>query len=160
VLWQDLGKAGLDAITLGDPTPMTQPATTIQGSGPLMQFSARVGRSNACVRVQKGRLEWATVGRQWLIQMAPMTSITAVTANPGPLKTNLVITTAVGTAEFLVDQEIAERARDLLTRLIEASTSPLDGANEADLINLKWKLDTQVVDPANFEEGPRRLLGY
>ena len=86
-----------------------------QGSGPLMQFSARVGKSRACVRIRSNRIEWSLVGRQWAIQMAPMASITDVTSERGHSKSKLVVTTTVGTVEFRIEPKTAAQARTLLT---------------------------------------------
>ena len=150
---------------------MTLVAPTIQSSGPLMQFSARVGRSSACVRVRTSRLEWSLVGRQWVIQMAPMTSITAVTLKPGRLKSSLIISMAVGTADFSVEPGTAEQARTLLMRLIVAAArcSPIavdgpqavsHGAGADDMINLTWMNDARTVDPLDLDAEPARLLGF
>mgnify|MGYP001210818270 CR=1 FL=1 len=149
---------------------MTLAAPTIHSPGPLMQFPARIGRSNACVRVQKSRLEWSQVGRQWAIQMAPMTTITAVTLEPGPLKSSLIISMTVGTADFSVESGTAEQARTLLMQLIAvaAERSPVavsvppaascsDSAD--DMINLTWMNDARTVDPLDLEAEPARLLG-
>jgi hypothetical protein len=92
--------------------------------------------------------------------MAPMRSITAVTAEPGPLKTSLVITTAVGIADFLVDPQTAEKARTLLLRLIAEAAAPVDSTSDDELINLTWNFDARVVDPADLDDEPRRLLGF
>lgn len=101
--------------------------------------------------------------------MAPLTSITAVTAEPRHSKSSLLVTTAVGSADFHMDPVTAEQAQTLLTRLIsEANAQPEvassvtprgSGAGIDDLINLRWKFDAAVVDPADFDEEPRRLLG-
>ena len=150
---------------------MTLVAPTIQSSGPLMQFSARVGRSRACVRVQPSRLEWSQVGRQWVIQMAPMTSITAVTLKPGPLKSSLIISMAAGTADFSVDPGTAEQARTLLMGLIDAAMEcspitasvPSDASHAAssdEMINLTWMNDARTVDPLDLDAEPARLLGF
>jgi hypothetical protein len=139
---------------------MTLAAPSIQPPGPLMQFSARVGSSRACVRIQSSRLEWSLIGRQWIIQMAPMTSITAVQVEPLRVRSRLILKTTVGMADFRVDSETADKARDLLMRLIKNSSATADASADDELINLKWKLDPHVVDPSDFEEAPRRLLGF
>ena len=75
----------------------TQLARTIQRSGPLMQFSARVDGCSAYVRIQPRRLEWSLVGREWVIQMAPIASVTAITSEAGSLRSSLIVVTNVGT---------------------------------------------------------------
>jgi len=153
----------LPAAEDGDLTRMTLEAPTIQGTGPLMQFSARVGESNACVRIKSSRLEWSLIGRQWVIQMVPMASISAVSAESGPSKSNLFVTTTLGVADFCVEPQTAEQARVLLTQLV-ADTQPLlqlaagetpaaDKSDETDgLINLKWVVDASVADSLDLYE--------
>jgi hypothetical protein len=150
---------------------MTLVHPTTQSSGPLMQFSARVGRSRACVRVQTSRLEWSLVGRQWVIQMAPMTSITAVRLEPGRLKSNLIISMTVGTADFTVEPGTAEQARTLLMQLIDTQaersqiavggpSAVSHGGSGDDMINLTWMNDARTVDPLDLDAEPARLLGF
>jgi hypothetical protein len=138
---------------------MTLVAPPIQDSRPLMQFSARVGSSRACVRVQKSRLEWSLIGRQWIIQMAPVTSITAIVVEPMRPRSRLIVTTTVGMADFRVDPETADTAQELLMRLMSADPAVVDAATDDELINLTWRLGTAAVDPADFDTEPRRLLG-
>ena len=170
------GLARLGQVVFGTgrdrgPLGMTLAAPTIHSPGPLMQFPARIGRSNACVRVQKSRLEWSQVGRQWAIQMAPMTTITAVTLEPGPLKSSLIISMTVGTADFSVESGTAEQARTLLMQLIAAAAerSPVAASvppaascsgSADDMINLTWMNDARTVDPLDLEAEPARLLGF
>ena len=133
-----------------------------------MQFSARVGSSSACVRIKPSRLEWSLVGRQWVIQMAPMASISAVSTETGLSKSNLFVTTSLGVADFCVEPQTAEQARTLLTRLVTetqqvlqaaASASPGDdqGCSAEDLINLKWVVDPSTDISLEYLEEPVRL---
>ena len=149
---------------------MTLHAPTIQGPGLLMQFSARVGGSSACVRIKSGRLEWSLVGRQWVIQMVPLASISAVSSETGLSKSNLFVTTTLGVADFCVEPETAEQARALLTHLIaDAQAQPAVAANAShiddvdlaadDLINLKWMVDTNS-DDLHFLGEPVRAYGF
>ena len=68
-----------------------------------MQFSARVGSSSACVRIKASRLEWSLVGREWVIQMAPMASISTLSSEAGLSTSNLFVTSTLGVADFCVD---------------------------------------------------------
>jgi hypothetical protein len=148
---------------------MTLHALATQGHGPLMQFSARVGGSSSCVRIKSSRLEWSQVGRQWVIQMAPMASISAVSCEAGLSKSNLFVTTTLGVADFCVDPETAEQARNLLTRLIADAQARPDVAagtstagdhddSVAELINLMWLVD--ITDDLVFAEEPVRAFGF
>ena len=125
----------------------TEIVPTSNRSNPLMQFGGRVGESNACVRIQRRRLEWSMVGSQWVIQMAPMSSITAVTTGTGAASSSLFVTTTVGTVEFMLQPEIAEDAVELLGRLIVEAAGDSTGVNQGspagDLINLRWTFDDQ-----------------
>lgn len=122
------------------------------------------------MRVQKSRLEWSLVGRQWLIQMAPMTSITTVISEPGRVKSRLIVTTTVGTVEFRVKPGIEDGARALLSRLVsEAGQSQIgasamlpvnQGTTADELINLKWMFDAGAADSFEFKEVPARLMGF
>jgi hypothetical protein len=138
-----------------------------------MQFWGRVGDDSAYIRIQRRRLEWSLVGRQWVIEMAPITSITSilsVTAEPGNDISTLVVTTAVGSVEFLLRPETAEEAASLLVRLVAEAgeqsvasmASPVvDGGAQVDeLINLRWMFDAAVVDEFDCDEEPARLLGF
>ncbi len=149
---------------------MTLQEPTLHGSGPLMQFSARVGRSSACVRIKSSRLEWSLVGRQWVIQMAPLASISAVSTETGLSRSNLFVTTTLGVADFCVDPDTAEQARTLLTQLIAAAQAQPDAAASAttagphddctdELINLKWLVETTFEDLV-FPEEPVRAFGF
>jgi hypothetical protein len=130
-----------------------------------MQFSARVDSASACVRVQPSRLEWSLVGRQWVIQMAPMASISAVAVETGPIKSNLIVTTQVGSAEFQGEQATAEKALTLLSRLVAEAGEPRADMDAADdeagesLINLKWMFDSNA-ESFDLDEEPARLLGF
>jgi hypothetical protein len=133
-----------------------------------MQFAARVNGASACVRVQARRLEWSLIGRQWVIQMAPMSSITAIAIEPGLLKSTLVVRTNVGTAEFRVRPEVAHSALSLLASLMSEGSDAVEEAKHAgrapatsvdELINLKWMFDSGVVD-SEVDEVPARLLGF
>ncbi len=135
-----------------------------------MQFSARVGDSSACVRIKASRLEWSLVGRQWVIQMAPMASVSAVCSETGLSKSNLFVTTTLGVADFCVDPNTAEQARALLTVLIAAAQAQPDqavGGSSSDhhhddtdeLINLKWMVDA-TADDLGFPEEPVRAFGF
>ena len=144
-------------------------APTIQRSGPPMQFSARVDGCSAYVRIQPRRLEWSLVGREWVIQMAPIASVTAITSEPGSLKSSLIVVTNVGTVEFRIQSETCELARAVLERLVAeaaaeavASTSDagVDGNAVDELINLKWMFDTDGVDDFSFDETRGRLLAF
>jgi hypothetical protein len=143
---------------------------TMQGSSPLMQFSAGVGDSRACVRIRSSRLEWSLVGRQWVIQMAPIASISAISFEPGLSQSNLFVTTALGVADFCVEPEIAEQARTLLMRLVAMATARPDvvaempsagscGSGVDELINLKWMVDAHDADSLEYFYEPARLLG-
>ncbi len=135
-----------------------------------MQFSARVGGSSACVRVQKSRLEWSLVGRQWIIQMAPMTSITTVTYEPGRVKSSLIVSTIVGAVEFRIEPGIGDEARALILRLVSEADQSQIGASEMlpvnqgttadELINMKWMFDAGAADSFDFKEVPARLMGF
>jgi hypothetical protein len=133
-----------------------------------MQFWGHVGDDSAYVRIQGSRLEWSLVGRQWVIDMAPVTSIIAVTAEPGDDVSSLVVTTVIGSVEFLLPLETAEEAESLLSRLVAqaaqslaATTSPAadGGARVDELINLRWMFDAVAVDERDRDEEPLRLLG-
>jgi hypothetical protein len=135
-----------------------------------MQFPARVGRSSACVRIKLSRLEWSLVGTQWVIQMAPMASISAVSFETGLSKSNLFVTTTLGVADFCVDPEIAEQARTLLMQLMaEAQSHPeaavnsssvdSQGRNIDELINLKWMVDAAASERLDMYEEPTRAFG-
>jgi hypothetical protein len=147
-----------------------QTAPTIERLNPLMQFWGRVGDDSAYVRIQGSRLEWSLVGRQWVIEMAPMTSIIAVSAEPGGDTSSLVITTVVGSVEFILPAETGEEAAALLIRLVAeaaeqslaATASPIvDRDSQVDeLINLRWMFDAAVVDDLDCDEEPARLLGF
>jgi hypothetical protein len=149
---------------------MTHPqsAPTIQGQSPLMQFWGRVGDDSAYVRIRRSRLEWSLVGREWVIQMAPMTSITAVSAESGEGISSLGITTLIGFFEFLIEPETADEARMLLAQLvteaaehsIAATSSPVADGQVDELINLRWMLEAAVVDEIGHGEAPARLLGF
>ena len=122
------------------------------------------------MRVQRSRLEWSLVGRQWIIQMAPMTSIATVMCGPGEVKSSLIVSTTVGTVEFRVEPGIADEARVLLSRLvaeageaaIAASAAPpaSQGTDADELINLKWMFDSDAADSFEFDEAPARLIGF
>ena len=96
---QDLVKACLVAVAGGTSLRVTttQLAPTIQRSDPLMQFPPRVDGCSAYVRVQPRRLEWSLVGREWVIQMAPIASVPATTSEAGSLRSSLIVVTIVGT---------------------------------------------------------------
>jgi hypothetical protein len=150
---------------------MTHPQTapTNERPSPLLQFWGHVGADSAYVRIQGSRLEWSLVGRQWVIEMAPITSIIAVTAEPGDDSSSLVVTTVVGSVEFVLPLETAEEAASLLVRLVaeaaeqslHATVSPVvDGGGQVDqLINLRWMFDAAVVDEFDCDEEPARLVG-
>lgn len=152
---------------------MTHPQTapTIERLSPLMQFWGRVGDDSAYVRIQESRLEWSLVGRQWVIQMAPMTSIIVVAAESGDETSSLVVTTVVGSVEFVLAPGTAEEAASLVTRLtaeaaeqsLEASLVVDAGDHDDELINLRWMFDATVVeefDSGDSDEEPARLLGF
>ena len=134
-----------------------------------MQFSARVDGCSAYVRIQRRRLEWSLVGREWVIQMTPIVSVTAITSEPGSLKSSLIVVTNVGTVEFRIQPEIREPARALLERLVaetaaeavgSTSEAVLDDNTVDELINLKWMFDTNAVDDFSFDETRGRLLAF
>ena len=146
---------------------MTTTQLAIQRSSPLMQFSARVDGCSAYVRIQPRRLEWSLVGREWVIQMAPIASVTAIDSEPGSLKSSLIVATNVGTVEFRIHPDTCEPARALLVRLVaETAAEPVVATSEAvgdgntvdELINLKWMFDTTAVDDFSFDETRGRLL--
>jgi hypothetical protein len=151
---------------------MTHPQTapTIERLSPLMQFWGHVGADSAYIRIQGSRLEWSLVGRQWVIEMAPMTSIIAVTAEPGNDISSLVVTTVVGSVEFLLPLETAEEAASLLVRLVAeaveqsfaaTASSVMEGVGQVDeLINMRWMFDAAAVDELDCDEEPARLLGF
>lgn len=100
-----------------------------------------------------------------------MTSITAVTLKPGPLKSSLIISMTVGTADFSVEPGTAEQARTLLMRLIAAAAgySPIavnvppavsHGGGADEMINLTWMNHARTVDPLDLDVEPARLLGF
>jgi hypothetical protein len=132
----------------------TQPAPTNSRTSPLMQFSARVDGCSAYVRIQPRRLEWSLVGREWVIQMAPIASVTAVVSESGSLKSSLIVSTNVGRVEFRVQPESCELARALLVQLVaEATAEPV-----VELINLKWQFDQDAVDDLDHDHGRAQLL--
>jgi hypothetical protein len=141
---------------------MMMEARTIQGPGPLMQFCARVGDDSAFVRIKSSRIEWSLVGNQWVVQMVPMASLSAVSTESGPSRSNLFVTTNVGVADFRVEPETAEQARLLLTRLMSAAESSAAGQDDEtdQLINLKWMVDPNVIDSLDLYEEPARVLGF
>jgi hypothetical protein len=141
---------------------MTLEALPIQDTGPLMQFSARVGDSSAFVRIKASRLEWSLVGRQWVVQMAPMASIRVVSTDTGVARSNLFVTTTVGFADFCVEPETAEKASALLVRLIaEAKARPtLVTDAPVDLINLKWDVDASSDAGLDFDDVPAHAFGF
>jgi hypothetical protein len=134
------------------------PAPMIQRSTPLMQFSARVDGCSAYVRIQPSRLEWSLVGREWVIVMAPIASVTAVASEPGSLKSTLVVTTSVGTVEFRIQPETCEMARALLVRLVAEVTVAATAEPIAELINLKWTFDQDAVDHLDHDGGRAHLM--
>lgn len=149
---------------------MTHPETapTNEGPSPLMQFWGHVDADSAYIRIQSSRLEWSLVGRQWVIEMAPMTSIIAVDAEPGDDISSMVVTTVIGSVEFLLPRETAEEAASLVNRLVAeaadqslAAASPVvDGCGQVDeLINMRWMFDAAAVDEFDADEAPARLLG-
>ena len=140
---------------------MTLEAPTIQGTGPLMQFSARVGDSSAFVRIKASRLEWSLVGRQWVVQMAPMASIRVVSTDTGQSRSNLFVTTTVGFADFCVEPEIAEKASALLVRLIDEAKALPTSVTDApvDLINLKWTVDASDDAVLDVDDVPAYAFG-
>jgi hypothetical protein len=141
-------------------------APMVQRSTPLMQFSARVDGSSAYVRIQPSRLEWSLVGREWVIVMAPIASVTAVASEPGSLKSSLVVTTNVGTVEFRIQPETCETARTLLLRLVaESAADPVvaepeaaDPGSASELINLRWMFDADAVDDLDHDGGRAHLM--
>jgi hypothetical protein len=140
---------------------LPQIAPTVQRSNPLTQFWGRVDGSRAYIRIQASRLEWSRVGQEWIITMAPTTSITAVVTQHRPLSSSLIVTTTVGTVEFDVESGVAEQARTLLVRLMgeSAEQPPSHGTSGVDeLINLKWKFDTSVVNDFAFDHEWARVL--
>lgn len=127
-----------------------------------MQFSARVDGCSAYVRIQPRRLEWSLVGRDWVIQMAPIASVTVITSEPGSLKSSLIVVTNVGTVEFRIQPEVCEPARTLLEQLVAetAVEAVVDGNTADELIDLKWMFDTDAVDDFSFDETRGRLLAF
>jgi hypothetical protein len=121
-----------------------------------MQFSARVDGCSAYVRIQQRRLEWSLVGREWVIQMAPIASVTAVVSQPGSLRSSLTVATSVGTVEFRIQPETCEPARALLAQLVIAAASAPPVASE--LINLKWMFDADAVDDLDHDGGRAHLM--
>ena len=119
-----------------------------------MQFSARVDGCSAYVRIQPSRLEWSLVGREWVIQMAPIASVAAIASEPGSLKSSLIVATNVGTVEFRIQPETCEQARALLVQLVAAATAePV-----VELINLKWTFDADAVDDLDHDGGRAHLM--
>ena len=114
-----------------------------------MQFSGRVDGCSAYVRIQPRWLEWSLVGREWVIRMAPIASVTAVVSEAGLLKSSLIVSTNLGTVEFRVQPETCEPARALLVRLVAGA--PAEPAVE--LINLKWQFDQDAVDDLDHDQG-------
>lgn len=144
-----------------------QLAPMVQRSTPLMQFSARVDGCSAYVRIQPSRLEWSLVGREWVIVMAPIASVTAIASEPGSLKSSLIVATNVGAVEFRIQPETCEQARALLVRLVaEAAAESVVAASEDghqgngvdELINLKWLFDANAVDDLDHDGGRAHLL--
>jgi hypothetical protein len=82
----------------------------------------------------------------------------------------LVVTTVVGSVEFLLPPEIAEEAASLLVRLVTEAveqsfaatvSSVMEGVIQVDeLINLRWLFDAAVVEQLDCDEEPARLLGF
>jgi hypothetical protein len=138
-----------------------QIALPVQRPNPLMQFWGRVDGGRAYVRIQGSRLEWSRVGQEWIITMAPMTSITAVRTQDRSATSSLIVSTTVGIVEFKLEPDIAEQARALLVRLIAESAAQLPSeslCSDDELINLKWELDAGVVNDFEFEHEWARVL--
>ena len=128
-----------------------------------MQFSARVDGSSACVRIKPSRLEWSLVGHEWVIQMAPMASISAVTSDVGLSRSNLVVTTTLGAVEFCIEAgATVEQARALLTRLVAAvgSSGAIETQTSDDLINMRWIDDPSTAASLEFYEEPALKIGF
>lgn len=147
-----------------------QTAPTNERPSPLMQFWGHVGTDSAYVRIQGSRLEWSLVGRQWVIEMAPITSIIAVNAEPRDDSSGLVVTTVVGSVEFLLPLETAEEAASLLMRLVAeaaeqsnartASVLVDEGGRVDELISLRWMFDASAGDEAVYDAEPALALGF
>lgn len=140
----------------------TRLTPTVQRSSPLMQFSASVDGCSAYVRFQQRRLEWSLLGSEWVIQMAPVASVTAIVSEPGSLKSSLIVATNVGTVEFRLQPETCELARALLVRLVaETDAEAVGERNTVDeLINLKWMFDADAVDDLDHDDSRARLLAF
>ncbi len=127
-----------------------------------MQFSARVDGSSACVRIKSSRLEWSLVGREWVIRMAPMASVSAVTSEVGSSMPNLCVTTTLGVVNFRVENATtAEQAQVLLTRLVAATASAgNDTPSDDGLINMRWTVDQGTTSSLEFYVEPALKFAF
>jgi len=137
----------------------------------LLQFESRVRGRDAMVRILTSRVEWSTDGRQRVIEMVPVTSISSIDLRSDDDSSRVIVNALGGPTEFLTDDAIARRAAAMLVELVAAAKDAQqlrpelglqrprgESSVDEELTTLRWLLDSGILTRAEFDAQRSRLL--
>ena len=135
-----------------------------------MQFTSRIARAHANVKILASRLQWTIRGRQHVVGVLPIRAITSVTSNRALLrKSTLTVVSKAGALEFHVPTAVAQEAESMLRKLISQQDPPTlnddaqlaqSGTIADELQSLEWLRDIGLLSAIEFGEQTEQLLGF